>query len=363
MQQSSLNNCKLIITPEVEKIIRTCCILCPRREWSGVLFYTFEGDFESGVTLTTKDILLLDVGSAAHTYYDLDSPETTSYMFKNGLAGCCIGHIHSHNEMAAFFSGEDDSTLEDLGKKMNNFLSLIVNNAGNYVARVTRKYSIDEVRNTTVNGKKVYKLFNTGVEKGEEYTKHNTQNFSSVEVDYVNLIIEKPVVNVNNPIIERYIDLTKEERKPVFGGLNPFNSVATLYPWEDNNYEEHTLFPEFEKEKQLSERKSTKSSNTNEEKKDEKLTFSHWFEILLSGSRIAATHFTSLASLLYSYSRIYDDITEFEDWFTCTVEFLLYNEYYDSDLTEWIQKAINILKAEKGDIANTMVNVLSKYCE
>lgn len=41
--------------------------------------------------------------------------------------------------MNAFFSGQDDSMLKQEGSSRNHFLSLVVNNAGNYVARVTTK--------------------------------------------------------------------------------------------------------------------------------------------------------------------------------------------------------------------------------
>ena len=36
-----------------------------------------------------------------------------------------------------FFSGTDLNTLQEEGSDMNNFLSLIVNNAGQYTAAIT----------------------------------------------------------------------------------------------------------------------------------------------------------------------------------------------------------------------------------
>ena len=41
--------------------------------------------------------------------------------------------------MPTFISGTDLSTLQEEGSDMNNFLSLIVNNAGQYTAAITRK--------------------------------------------------------------------------------------------------------------------------------------------------------------------------------------------------------------------------------
>lgn len=48
-------------------------------------------------------------------------------------------NIKSHNVMKAFFSGTDTNTLLEEGTDRNHFVSLIVNNAGNYVAAVTRR--------------------------------------------------------------------------------------------------------------------------------------------------------------------------------------------------------------------------------
>lgn len=45
----------------------------------------------------------------------------------------------SHNTMATFYSGTDLNTLKVEGADRNHFLSLIVNNAGEYTAAITRK--------------------------------------------------------------------------------------------------------------------------------------------------------------------------------------------------------------------------------
>lgn len=85
---------KLIIPDEVEKTIRNLCALSPNKEWSGILFYTFEGDYNRGLTITCKSILLLNQGDTATTEFDASNPEIARFMFANGLLGCCTGLIH-----------------------------------------------------------------------------------------------------------------------------------------------------------------------------------------------------------------------------------------------------------------------------
>lgn len=95
---------KLVISQLLETKIRTFCALSPDREWSGVLFYTFEGNFESGVTVHANDMYLMDQGNGVHTEFDLDAPEITRYLVLEGLENHCIGLIHSHNRMAKIFA-------------------------------------------------------------------------------------------------------------------------------------------------------------------------------------------------------------------------------------------------------------------
>ena len=91
---------KLVIPDNVERAIRDYCALSPNKEWSGILFYQFEGNFNDGLTLTCKDILLLDQGNATATEFDASNPEIARYMFTHKLMNCCIGLVHSHNAMA-----------------------------------------------------------------------------------------------------------------------------------------------------------------------------------------------------------------------------------------------------------------------
>lgn len=183
------NTYKLIITPSLEEKIRFLCARFPANEYSGVLFYDYTGRFEdNSLVLTAKDFCLMDYGSATYTEFN-KSAEICNYMIENDLLGCQQGLMHSHDQMPTFFSGTDLSTLQEEGSDMNNFLSLIVNNAGQYTAAITRKVKhIPHVTETLE-----YEFFGDGtINLGtDEY-----DAVESYEIEYFFLDIEKPTVNI-----------------------------------------------------------------------------------------------------------------------------------------------------------------------
>ena len=91
--------------------------------------------------------------------------------------------------MSTFMSGTDLNTLQEEGSDMNNFLSLIVNNAGQYTAAITRKVKhIPRVKEILE-----YEFFGDGtINLGtDEY-----DAVESYEIEYFFLDIEKPTVNI-----------------------------------------------------------------------------------------------------------------------------------------------------------------------
>lgn len=103
------------------------------------MFYDVEGNFEDGsLVVKCLDIYQMDIGNGAYTEYTMN-PSVATYMLDHDLMTAYQGHIHSHHNMAAFFSGTDTNELRDGGKDTNHFVSLIVNNEGKYVAGITRK--------------------------------------------------------------------------------------------------------------------------------------------------------------------------------------------------------------------------------
>ena len=136
---------KINIPLYVEKKIRVLCREIHNIEWSGILFYKVRGSFEDGtLEIDCVDIYQMDEGSTGYTEFDM-SADVMNYMVEHPeliSEDVFQGLIHSHNNMATFFSGTDTGTLLSEGSDVNHFVSLIVNNAGVYTAGITRRVSI-----------------------------------------------------------------------------------------------------------------------------------------------------------------------------------------------------------------------------
>ena len=176
-------NYQLVIPIEVERKIRFACQRVWNTEWSGVLFFNYEGSFENDdLKIICKDIYIMDIGSQTYTEFDMN-PDVISYMTDNReLLECQLGLIHSHASMSTFFSGTDQTTLLEEGIDRNNFVSLIVNNAGNYTAALTRKVTSKEVHETSV-----YEFFGEGE---KEDSKNYVIDKDEIEWFYLKVVKE-----------------------------------------------------------------------------------------------------------------------------------------------------------------------------
>lgn len=181
VQKSGTYNYKLIIPAEVERKIRFACQKVWSTEWSGTLFFTHEGSFENNdLIIRCVDIYIMDIGTQAYTEFDMN-PDVIAYMCENPeLLDCQMGLIHSHNNMSTFFSGTDTATLKEEGRDRNNFVSLIVNNAGTYTAAITRRVKSKQVKESVS-----YEFFGDG-------EKHDTKEYVSNadEIEWFYLKIE-----------------------------------------------------------------------------------------------------------------------------------------------------------------------------
>ena len=73
----------------------------------------------------------------------------------------------SHCSFNTFFSGIDANTLDDLGHDMPHFLSLIVNNAGTYCAKITRRIPVSNHYITFNGEEEVIEFFNDVLKNGQ----------------------------------------------------------------------------------------------------------------------------------------------------------------------------------------------------
>lgn len=111
--------------------------------------------------------------------------------------------------MSTFFSGTDLGTLQEEGSDMNNFLSLIVNNAGQYTAAITRKVKhiphVTEVLEYEFFGEETINIGNDEYDAIESY-----------EIEYFFLNIEKPTVNIGYiGLFNRIEEISKDKTKIV----------------------------------------------------------------------------------------------------------------------------------------------------
>ncbi len=229
VQKSGTYNYRLIIPAEVERKIRFACQKVWSTEWSGTLFFTHEGSFENNdLVIKCVDIYIMDIGTQAYTEFDMN-PDVIAYMCENPeLLDCQMGLIHSHNNMSTFFSGVDTATLKEEGRDRNNFVSLIVNNAGTYTAAITRRVKSKQVKESVS-----YEFFGDG-------ERHDTKEYVSDadEIEWFYLKIEKEGENYSFPdmaarleeIKQAKAERAKKVQSPVYqGGYKPViaNSYGT----------------------------------------------------------------------------------------------------------------------------------------
>ena len=236
---------KIVIPAEVEKKIRFLCKNIWDVEWSGVLFYKVEGAFEDkSLTIRCVDLFQMDIGSSTYTEFNV-SPDMATYMVDHPELleeGIYQGLIHSHNNMATFFSGTDTATLSAEGNDMAHFVSLIVNNAGKYTAGVTRKYKCVQ----TVSEKYTYPTWNGEVREGVE-----TFDIEEEKLEWFNLdiVFENATDDFETEMMERIKEIKESKKKvvtPVYKGypqygnygknIAPTKEVGSTSPIDKDKY-------------------------------------------------------------------------------------------------------------------------------
>jgi hypothetical protein len=234
---------KLILSQTVIDQIKYLCSKMPLVEWSGVLYHTSEGDLQNPEQFTCKAeyILLLDKGTSGYTEYDFSSPSfTEALMEKPELMEWSMSHIHSHNNMAVFFSATDNEELTDNAPNYNYYLSLIVNNKNEYCARIA---FIGEIEGRTIKFK----------------DRHGVEQMISSPNKQVTFYYEMEIFAESSNLIDDFFVRQYEKviaAKPVqtFPTLNnTWNDNYDTYGYNksftQNNYKQGKLFDEKNKER------------------------------------------------------------------------------------------------------------------
>lgn len=162
----------------------------------------------------------MDIGTSGYTQY-AESVDILSYRVEHNLLeeGIQEGLIHSHNTMSAFFSGTDQSTLNKEGAEANHFLSLIVNNAGQYVARFTRKV-VTNIQEEAIVKSKESSYYNTFgnrkviLSENKEKIEKLDDSREEVVVEFYDLDIEKQTTAFSFQEIDERLSEIRKAKTP-----------------------------------------------------------------------------------------------------------------------------------------------------
>lgn len=136
------DNGKLVLSSRLITQINTLHNYVGAKEWSGpVLFSIKSGDINTPEKLEIEAHAMypMNIGTAGYTEYEFEPEETFDmhdYYPDIMEKGWRMGHMHTHHNMRAYFSGTDDQELRDNTEHHAYYLSLIVNFKGDYVARL-----------------------------------------------------------------------------------------------------------------------------------------------------------------------------------------------------------------------------------
>lgn len=218
----------------MEEKIRYLIRKFPSTEWSGVLFYSYQGSFETNdLLLTCQDIFPMDLGTSGWTEFHM-SEDVSSYMADHiELFECQTGLVHSHHSMGAFFSGQDNLMLQQEGNDTNCFLSLVVDTRGTYVARITRHVSCkSEVTVRTLNSS--YNFFGEGAKSLNPLSSETAKVIEKDSIEYFDLQVERH--SVDNPLDyldARFLEIEKKKQSASKSSTVPTPKYER--PWEGSS--------------------------------------------------------------------------------------------------------------------------------
>lgn len=147
---------KIIITENLKKQIDYYHKKIGAKEWSGTLFFNHtKGNIHKlkDLEFTATNLYLMDIGSATFTNFE-NGPEVVKAFDCIGDTDLSSlrGFIHSHQTMAAFFSGTDVQELVDNAPNYGFYISLVVNMSEEYVCKIIfpTETQVDTIRESTI---------------------------------------------------------------------------------------------------------------------------------------------------------------------------------------------------------------------
>lgn len=173
----------------------------------------------------------MDIGEGAHTQFTTERMMADYMAQKPELLDCYNGLVHSHHRMTAFFSGEDSSTLHQEGVNRNNFVSLVVDTRGTYVAAITRRVEIETT--FTPHSTASYPFFSRKVVPVAVASEPAEIRKTQYAVQCFPMNVIRHEVNCENEYIDRFADLLGPALVPTpvksaYKGYQSFNDINTI---------------------------------------------------------------------------------------------------------------------------------------
>lgn len=121
----------LRLTPVFVDKVKSLCNSINTVEWSGILLYNVVD--ETNFIFEAIDFIPMAKGNSGYTTFAFSGVATKYIMDQDyDLMTIRMGLIHSHHNMATFFSHEDDDELKVNAPNHTYYMSLIVNNRQEY---------------------------------------------------------------------------------------------------------------------------------------------------------------------------------------------------------------------------------------
>ena len=319
----------------------------------------------------------MDVGSAVYTEFDT-SPDIANYMVMNDLMDCHMGLVHSHQSFGTFFSSTDTSTLQEEGSYKNNFVSLIVNNAGSYTAAITRHVFCEVENNTTYT----YEMFGDGTKSGSEKGTEKRER-----IEYFMMNVHKPELPENT--LDTRIDEILEKKRKSTAKYSPYSNQTAVYnttPFFEA-YDDEPFYSGDKKDKPKSDRGhiqmdipweeeefkgKSKPADITVNKYALKITMAR----LLTSSMICNVDTIDIDSWITNYDNAYEikfkDLVDYSEWLAPYLEYLMTHipgtpqDVVDDRIVavyanEIIKKIISKIGKPKGKYITELIDQLRFY--
>lgn len=204
------------------------CSLLPYKEWSATLFFQVEGNLQKieEIVITAVDIYLQDIGTGAATEFEYGKDFLDCYDRNPELIDCRTGTIHSHNQMRVFYSGTDVNDLMENSENTDFYLSVVVNNKGECIARIG--YRVEEEVVETVTWKVMWRNI-TGKSKRTYTTSGLRMNDGIVTLPESTAVFGDVISRYNHILEKKRTTYTPKYGKEYMGGSH----------WKSNNTTEH----------------------------------------------------------------------------------------------------------------------------